>query len=350
MNIHKSQSSRAIYTSVQRVARSRADAAAVVFGSRIVTYGELLELADRLAARLATAFGDETHRLVAILGSAQPEFIACILAVLRNGWTYLPLVTSHPRIRNDAIIEDAGADAMMILGPNGEVELAGTRSHTLDPEDQEKLKDRVYVMYTSGSTGSPKGSAASVAAVLNVIDFMRRQFAFNRVEQPAWGNQFRLGPFSTGYLSPDQHRRSTRACYIRRTWRACGDSVLHRPLRYRSDAGLAINVEVDRRFRLDGSGGAHGGYRRRGTPASARPRAHPALPRAVELLRPGRVYGLVNVWTGAGPGTNQPGLCIARSSASTCCARTTSSQPRARRVKSLFPVSGSPTAIFIARR
>jgi amino acid adenylation domain-containing protein len=179
MNIHKSQSSRAIYTSVQRVARSRAEAAAVVFGSRIVTYGELLELADRLAARLAAAFGDESHRLVAILGSAQPEFIACILAVLRNGWTYLPLVTSHPRIRNDAIIEDAGADAMMILGPNGEVELTGTRSHALDPEDQEKLKDRVYVMYTSGSTGSPKGSAASVAAVLNVIDFMRRKFAFN---------------------------------------------------------------------------------------------------------------------------------------------------------------------------
>jgi amino acid adenylation domain-containing protein len=166
--------SHALYARILTSADERGGAAAIVYRDREVSYHALIELAHDIAARLAARLGTGTHRLVALLGSPRPELVACMLAVLEHGWTYLPLDARHPRSRNDAILEDAGADATIVLGAGGEVEIVSGRG--LDPESREALADRVYVMYTSGSTGAPKGSAASADAVCNVLDFMRERF------------------------------------------------------------------------------------------------------------------------------------------------------------------------------
>jgi amino acid adenylation domain-containing protein len=176
MSMYPSDGSHALYAKIQSVAEGCGDAPAIVHGDREITYRALIELAHGIAARLARGLGTGTHRLVAVLGSPRPEFVAAMLAVLENGWTYLPLDVHHPRLRNDAILADAGVDATIALGAGSDVEIAVAPRRGLDPETREKLTDRVYVMYTSGSTGAPKGSAASGAAVLNVLDFMRERF------------------------------------------------------------------------------------------------------------------------------------------------------------------------------
>ncbi|HZN92507.1 MAG TPA: AMP-binding protein, partial [Myxococcales bacterium] len=165
-----------LYARIRGAAEARGEAPAIVSGERVVTYGALLELGHRLAARLKASLGSGANRLVAVIGTPCPEMVAAMLAVLENGWTYLPLDRDHPRARNQSILEDAGADAAMVVGPDGQVELSGAGARTLDERTREQLRRCAYVMYTSGSTGAPKGSAAPVAGVLNVLDFMRERF------------------------------------------------------------------------------------------------------------------------------------------------------------------------------
>jgi amino acid adenylation domain-containing protein len=167
-----------LYERVGQIGARFSDAPAICFGERVISYRALLELAHQIAGRLLDALGSGRHRLIAVWGSPRPEFVASILAVLENGWTYLPLDSRHPKLRNDSIMQDASADAALLLGVDGEVQISGVGVYSLDEELSAQLAGRAYVMYTSGSTGAPKGSAASVAAVLNVIDFMRDRLEF----------------------------------------------------------------------------------------------------------------------------------------------------------------------------
>lgn len=183
MTTSHGEASHRMYTAIQRVARARAGEPAIVFGERVVTYDALLARGSDLARKLGELLGDEQHRLVAILGSPGPGFIASILAVLENRWTYLPLDIHHPRRRNDRIVADAGVDAILTVNHDDGDEVADdvTITRAAAPgaaTSGASLDDRVYAIYTSGSTGAPKGSAASAAAILNVVDFMRERLDF----------------------------------------------------------------------------------------------------------------------------------------------------------------------------
>ncbi|MFI1167927.1 amino acid adenylation domain-containing protein, partial [Streptomyces sp. NPDC020801] len=118
------------------------------------TYAELDRWSNRIAHHLR-ARGARPHTRVALLLERSPLLVATILGVLKTGAAYAPIDPGHPRERIDFMLAD--------LAPTVTVD-AGLADEDLDgcpdspPEaDAAGEQSTAYVMYTSGSTGQPKG-------------------------------------------------------------------------------------------------------------------------------------------------------------------------------------------------
>ncbi|TGE01252.1 amino acid adenylation domain-containing protein [Methylobacterium nonmethylotrophicum] len=143
--------------------QARATPAAVAVidrdGSEIA-YGDLDARATRLARHLA-ARGVGPERVVGVRMERSAATIVAMLAILKAGGAYLPLDPAYPAERLDAMAADAGAvlvlDAIEGLSGTAELQPCG---------DADRL---AYVIFTSGTTGRPKGVAMPHRAAVNLL-------------------------------------------------------------------------------------------------------------------------------------------------------------------------------------
>ncbi|MFI9379912.1 non-ribosomal peptide synthase/polyketide synthase [Kutzneria sp. NPDC052558] len=150
--------------------RRRADALAV----DDLTYAELDRRSNRLAHRLIE-LGVERDRPVALLLERSPELVVAELAVLKAGGAYLPLDARAPQDRLRLLAADASvvitdekwrsvADTVH-SGPTATTDDGDNDTH---PEVQVHPANLAYVMFTSGSTGVPKGVAVTHADIVGL--------------------------------------------------------------------------------------------------------------------------------------------------------------------------------------
>ena len=164
------------------------DAIAVICEDEQLTYDQLNRRANKLA-RLLVEERVGPGVLVALLAERSIDFLIAFLAILKAGGVYLPLDPEHPAKRHYQVLSQSGCTSVITMG-----KFAPMLSQAIDDFPLEKqpkvlqletlltleqseenlplrcsIHDAAYVMYTSGSTGMPKGAMIEHLGMLNHI-------------------------------------------------------------------------------------------------------------------------------------------------------------------------------------
>jgi D-alanine--poly(phosphoribitol) ligase subunit 1 len=143
-------------------------------GDRSLTYGELRRRSDGLASYLTERFSD-TRRPVAVLGHREPEMLIAFLGAVKSGRPYVPIDTALPKTRIDQIV--AGSNAAVVLTPDQIMQLGSGELHGA-PMPVEK-NEPFYILFTSGSTGEPKGVVITLACLEHFVNWMLAEQEFS---------------------------------------------------------------------------------------------------------------------------------------------------------------------------
>ncbi|MEZ5003635.1 MAG: amino acid adenylation domain-containing protein [Chitinophagales bacterium] len=156
---------------------------AVVVGENSITYQNLNQKADRIASILH-ANGCKAHNHVGIYLDRNIDHIIAILGVLKAGACYVPLNPDYPAARLEIMIKEAGIDRLITnhaLGKDMEAyKIRQLVWENIDFHADEnpvhypcQATDRAYIMFTSGSSGRPKGVPISHRNVVNFLFAIR---------------------------------------------------------------------------------------------------------------------------------------------------------------------------------
>ncbi|QIS08921.1 non-ribosomal peptide synthetase [Nocardia arthritidis] len=145
-------------------------------------YGELADQALAVAHALTEA-GVRPGDTVAVILPKGHRQIPAVLGVLAAGAAYLPIGTDQPNLRRDRILLRGNVSVALVEDVTGvpdgvtALPLADALTDSRLPRPHDTDPDAVaYVLFTSGSTGEPKGVEVSHRAAANTIDAIDTRF------------------------------------------------------------------------------------------------------------------------------------------------------------------------------
>ncbi|MGH8769573.1 MAG: non-ribosomal peptide synthetase [Burkholderiales bacterium] len=166
----------------EQVARTPNDIA-LVCGEQRLTYADLNRRANRVAHRLRR-LGVKPDTCIALYVGRSTEALVGVLGILKAGGAYVPLNPEYPRSRLAYLLGDIRAavllteQSLLVAPPDfaGEV-ICVDDGHTADESESDPppvatLEHLVYVLYTSGTTGTPKGVAVTHRSLSNYTQFI----------------------------------------------------------------------------------------------------------------------------------------------------------------------------------
>ncbi|AWW43513.1 non-ribosomal peptide synthetase [Streptomyces cadmiisoli] len=171
------------------------EAAAVVFEGVGLSYAELNARANRLA-RVLVDRGVGPESVVAVMLDRGIDLVVALLAVLKAGGAYLPVDPGYPRERVEGLLADAEPVCVVTAAsvggwlPSAVVLDAPETVATVACASSGDLAGRgvlpgnpAYVMFTSGSTGQPKGVVVAHEGIVNRLAWMQEMCPINASDQ-----------------------------------------------------------------------------------------------------------------------------------------------------------------------
>lgn len=163
------------------------DAEAVISNGRSLSYGELSARAHALAGWLRER-GVRRDELVGLVIRSGPEQIVGAMAIALSGAAYLPIDATLPEQRRRYLLRDGEVRFVLTNAPEAVPHELTSRVIDLDEPVEATADftgalpgagadDLLYVLYTSGTTGDPKGVMVSHRSVVNVVTDCNARFA-----------------------------------------------------------------------------------------------------------------------------------------------------------------------------
>ncbi|KAA2261603.1 amino acid adenylation domain-containing protein [Solihabitans fulvus] len=188
-----------IHAAFERQVGRTPERTAVVIGTRRLSYAEVDELAEGVAARLAGR-GVEPGALVGVCVERGHWLLPALLGVLKAGCGYVPLDPAYPADRLAFVVADAQLSVVLSTAAR----LPGVESIRLDEPDPGPPPTRMpvpgdggdiaYVIYTSGSTGRPKGVVVEHRNTMNLLAEEARRYSADELRGVLAGTSASFDP------------------------------------------------------------------------------------------------------------------------------------------------------------
>ena len=158
---------------IDRWAAVAPEATAHISDGRTLTYSELRRQSVALACYLTERLGED-RRPIAVLGHREPEMLIAFLGAVKSGRPYVPLDTALPQQRIDKILETSRS--ALVLTPKNILQFSA--SQVRGPARRVQGDEAFYILFTSGSTGEPKGVIVTLASLEHFITWMLAEQRF----------------------------------------------------------------------------------------------------------------------------------------------------------------------------
>lgn len=195
-NTAKFDFSKTIDSLMKDVVAKQPNHIAIRYQDACITYQQLYNMVSSISCRLLE-FGFERNTSIAVLDDISMEAVATMLAILKTGFVYVPVDPNYPKERIRFILEDSQSKVVFYNPrhyqtdqqqdqPSGiewvSMDSELTQYHSIDSkiEVADVLpEDLAYILYTSGTTGNPKGVMIERRSLMNQILGLHSAYDFN---------------------------------------------------------------------------------------------------------------------------------------------------------------------------
>lgn len=184
-NIRKKINKKTVITLFEEQVKRSSELTALKYRNESLSYREFNSKVNRLA-RLLVNTGVKKGTGIGVLLNRSPELLISMFAVLKAGCVFVPLSSELPEERIKYMIKISGAAAVICRAEisflNGNIKKISPDSDNLDDYSPKNLNikitgnDPAYIIFTSGTTGNPKGVLVEHKGMVNLSQAQKEYF------------------------------------------------------------------------------------------------------------------------------------------------------------------------------